>query len=86
MYGKAVKCDVCDRVDLIDQWLDTTFFDSGFRGWIRVTVNEPRDYGWNFRDARHATTVNSVDCCSIDCANKFLRQVRDTIPLTEVPA
>lgn len=80
MYGKAIKCDVCARVEVIDQWIDSTFFDAGFRGWIRVTVNEPRDYGWTFRQERFATVVNSIDACSIDCAQKFLRETHKTVP------
>ena len=81
MYGKSVKCDVCDRMEFVDDFgLDTTFFDAGFAGWIRLTVNAPRDYGWSFREAKNATTVDSVDCCSIDCARKFLTTVLDTVP------
>lgn len=84
MYGKALKCDVCDRIEIVNDFdHGTTFFDAGFRGWIRVTVNEPRDYCWTFRDAKHATVTNSIDACSIDCAQKFLRDVRSTIPLPE---
>lgn len=82
MYGKAVKCDMCDRIDIVDSWENTTFFDAGFRGWVRVTVNEPRDYGWAM-SPRNATSVNSVDCCSIDCAQKFLRECHKTIPVEE---
>lgn len=84
MYGKAVKCDVCDRIEIIRDFdLNTTFFDAGFEGWIRMTVNKPRDYGWTYRDPKYATTVDSVDCCSIDCAQKFLRTVHSSIPLPE---
>lgn len=90
MYGKAVKCDVCDRIEIVDSFdLNNTFFDAGFQGWIRVTVNQPRDYGWTFRNERFATTVTSIDACSIDCAQKFLRTVHSTVPLpaeAEVPA
>lgn len=82
MYGRAIQCDVCDRMEIVDEWRET-FFDAGFRGWIRVTVNEPRDYGWTFRDAKHATTVTSIDACSIDCAQKFLRETHKTIPVDE---
>lgn len=81
MYGKAVKCDMCDRIEIIDSWENTTFFDAGFRGWVRITVNEPRDYGWPSRTAKHATEVNSVDCCSIACANDYLYKVRETVPV-----
>lgn len=82
MYGKAIKCDVCDRVEIVDAW-DQTFFDAGFRGWVRVTVNEPRDYGWTFRSEKFATVVNSIDACSIDCAQKFLRETARTVPADE---
>ena len=85
MYGKAVKCDVCDRVEIIQQFdFSTTYFDAGFAGWIRITVNSPRDYGWTFRDPKHATTVDSVDCCSLECARKYLRGVEDTIVRDDV--
>lgn len=82
MYGKSVKCDVCDRIEIVDEWITdrATFFDAGFEGWIRLTVNRPRDYGWNFREPKHATIVNSVDCCSISCAADYLRTVRDSVP------
>lgn len=84
MYGKAVKCDVCERMEIIRDFdLNTTFFDAGFAGWIRVTVNKPRDYGWTFRDAKHATVTDSIDACSIDCAQKFLRECGKTIPVEE---
>lgn len=89
MYGKAIKCDVCDKVEIINDFdHGTTFFDAGFRGWARITVNEPRDYGWRHSEARHATTVDSIDACSIDCAQKFLRDCSRTIPIvsTEVSA
>lgn len=82
MYGKSVKCDVCERQEFInDFFVDReTFFDAGFEGWIRLTVNKPRDYGWSFRDPKFATTVNSVDCCSLDCARKYLYTVQATVP------
>lgn len=93
MYGKAVKCDVCDRVEIINEYLNdkATFFDAGFEGWIRLTVNKPRDYGWSFRDPKFADTVDSVDCCSISCARDFLNKVHETVPAdqpaeSEVPA
>ena len=85
MYGKAVKCDVCDRVEIVKDFdIKTTFFDAGFAGWIRMTVNAPRDYGWRFHEAKYATTVDSVDCCSISCAREFLRTVLETIPADEM--
>lgn len=87
MYCKAVKCDICDRIDIVDSFgLDTTFFDAGFAGWIRITVNAPRDYGWTFRDPKFATTVDSVDCCSISCARDYLRKVSDSVPAEEAVA
>ena len=88
MYGKALKCDMCDRIEIVDAW-DQTFFDAGFRGWVRVTVNEPRDYGWVFREEKHATTITSIDACSLDCAQKFLRECGKTVPsddTAETPA
>jgi hypothetical protein len=86
MYGKAVKCDICNRMEIINDFdMKTTFFDAGFAGWIRMTVNAPRDYGWTFREPKFATTVDSVDCCSLDCARNFLRTVGDTVP-ADVPA
>ena len=84
MFGKAIKCDVCERMEIVREFdLNTTFFDAGFAGWIRITVNAPRDYGWSFRDPKFATTVDSVDCCSLGCAQKFLWKVRDTVPADE---
>lgn len=82
MYGKAIKCDVCDKVEIVNDFdHSTTYFDAGFRGWIRITVNQPRDCGWRTSDDRYATTVDSIDACSIDCTQKFLRECHKTIPL-----
>ena len=86
MYGKSIKCDRCDRHDFINDYGNdrATFFDAGFDGWIRLTVNKPRDYGWTFRDPKFATVVDSVDLCSISCAQDYLRDVRNTVPSDDV--
>lgn len=81
MYGSAIKCDQCDRIDYNPD--NGGSFDSGFFGWIRMSVNMPRDYGWTFRDPKHSSEVASADLCSIACARDFLRYVSDCVPQDE---
>lgn len=83
MYGKSVQCDMCGRIELIDTWSNSTVFDSGFNGWIRLSVNKPRDYEWVWRDPKYATAVGTADCCSISCARRYLSDVHDTVPVDE---
>lgn len=79
MYGKGIKCDMCGRVEVIDGWSDSKFFDAGFRGWIRISLNAPRDYGWSFREPMHSSMVKTADCCSIDCTTQLLREASGTL-------
>ena len=82
MYGRGVKCDVCGRVDIVEE-PNLPVFDAGFHGWVRVVINNPRDYGWTFREPKFAQMVEARDCCSLDCARKFLSEASATVPQEE---
>ena len=78
MYGKAIKCDICQKIEYDPD--HGGFFDLGFTGWIRITANRPRDYNWSFNEPKYSSVSEAVDVCSIFCARDFLSYVRDCVP------
>ena len=75
-YGKAVKCDICERVEIIDD--NMVSFMDGFDGWIRLAINKPRRYGWD-TSGEKATVTDTFDCCSISCAQTVLYDAAKSI-------
>lgn len=72
--GNQYRCDnpKCERTEFVTR--EDLGFNEGPRGWIMMTMNEPRDYGWSFREAKHSPMVMSpADFCSIDCARQILQ-------------
>lgn len=87
MYGKSIKCDMCDHQEMLPEWPDHAFGEE-FPGWIRIGVNQPIMYKFWHRDSTtpHSLLNDSFDCCSIGCAQDVLRLAIDMIPKEQEPA
>ena len=78
MYGDAVKCDVCDRTEIVshkpwdvDEWGVPS-------GWVHVTLNNPVD--WRFAEKPlKADMQGSLDCCSLSCAYAALGEAKSKV-------
>lgn len=81
MFGKSIKCDMCDHQEMLPEWPEHGFGEE-FPGWIRLGVNQPILYKWDHKydDSPHSLLNDSFDCCSIGCAQDALRLAIDMIP------
>lgn len=79
MYGKAIKCDACDRLEMVNEWTDV-HSDLGVEGWIRMSINNPKEFSWTI-EGKHtfARKQGHADLCSLSCARSYLRLVEATI-------
>ena len=87
MYGRAMKCDMCDHSEMLPSWPDHSLGEE-FPGWIRVSLNQPIMYSFWHGDplAKHSLLNDAFDCCSIRCAEKVLTLAVDMIPTEQDPA
>ena len=86
MYGRAMQCDVCDKIKMVPQEHDVYLVDGSAAapGWIRLHINRPLLDNWTYKSPSRSTMEAAVDCCTIDCAQKFLRNAADSsIELTK---
>ncbi len=76
MYGRAMQCDVCDQIKMIPQEHDVYLVGAtaAAPGWIRLHINRPLLDNYTYRTQSRSTIEVGVDCCTIDCAQKFLRE------------
>lgn len=81
MYGKSIKCDMCDYQEMLPEWPEHTLGDE-FPGWIRVGINQPIMYSFWRNDplVKYSLLKDAFDCCSIRCAEKALYLAVDMIP------
>lgn len=75
MYGRAMSCDVCEKVAMLTLADDVYPVDGTPRGWIRLTTNCPPLYGWS-KDGIYSPHNGAWDCCSIACAESVLSEAR----------
>lgn len=75
MYGRAMSCDVCDKVVMLPIDVDVYSVDGAPVGWIRLLVNKPPVYGWK-SDDRVSPQNGAWDCCSLACAESVLSEGR----------
>lgn len=73
MYGRAMKCDICDTVKIVDIDESVYLVDNTLDGWIRIHVNRPLQDRYTHRTQRRSNIVQSVDCCTLMCASNFIR-------------
>lgn len=74
--GNLYSCEAegCDRTEFVTR--EDLGFDEGPKGWVSIMCNQPRDYGWTFREPLYSTaSFGPRDFCSIDCAQKTLRDI-----------
>lgn len=81
MYGKSIKCDMCDHSEMLPSWPEHSLGEE-FPGWIRISLNQPIMYTWyhKYDDAQHSLLTDAFDCCSIGCAQDVMRLAIDMIP------
>ena len=84
MYGRAMSCDVCNKVSMLALGDDVYLVDSAPPGWIRLILNQPKVYSWE-TDKPHSPTEAQLDCCSLSCARSAISAAQDAAP-TEVSA
>lgn len=84
MYGRAMSCDVCSKVAMLNAGDDVYLVDSAPPGWIRLTMNHPKVYSWE-TDKPTSNTEAALDCCSLSCARSAISAAQDDTP-AEVPA
>ena len=79
MFGHAMKCDVCQHVDLVGP-SDAILMDDLTvpQGWVRVYANRPRRYNWD-RSSVTSNMERAYDCCSTSCARSALGEHDDNI-------
>lgn len=80
--GNQYRCDSadCDNTQFLTR--DELGSDEGPRGWIMMTMNEPRDYGWSFREAKFSTVKHGpLDFCSIKCARDHISVASDKVSM-----
>lgn len=87
MYGKSIKCDLCNHQEMLPEWPDHSLGEE-IPGWIRVSLNQPLMYSWyhKYDDSKHSLLSDAFDCCSIGCAQDALRLAIDMIPTEQDPA
>ena len=85
MYGKAIKCDMCQTTEILPEWPEHGLTDM-FPGWVRVHINAPVLYKWHREDGAASTLNDGFDCCSIGCARDALSLAADMIPTEQDPA
>jgi hypothetical protein len=73
MYGRAMKCDQCGKIEMINPSLDVYSVDGATYGWIILNINQPLEDNYTFRPPRRSDVTAVVDVCTIQCANLYLR-------------
>lgn len=79
--GNQYRCDSegCEVTEFATR--EQIGVDEGPRGWIMITMNEPRDYGWSFYSAKFSTVKHGpLDFCSIKCARDHLAAAMAAVP------
>lgn len=79
MFGHAMKCDVCQHVDLVEPG-DAILMDDLTvpPNWVRVYANRPRRYNWD-KSMVPSNIERAYDCCSLSCARSALGEHDDNI-------
>lgn len=73
MYGRAMKCDECGKIEMIDMTADVYSVDGAVTGWIILNVNQPLEDNYTFRKRSRSNVTAVVDVCTIQCAQTYLR-------------
>lgn len=82
MYGRAMSCDVCGKIKMIDIASDVYLVDAAANGWIVLHINQPLVDNWTYKGIYQSHRTASIDCCTIDCAQKYLREsAEDSSPI-----
>lgn len=83
MYGRALSCDVCGNIKMVSVEDDIYLVDAAIPGWIRVHANKPLEDNYTYKPQSQSNVVGAVDCCTISCAQKYLRDC--AADATEIP-
>lgn len=82
MYGRAMSCDVCEAIKMVLQEDDVYLVDNALPGWVRLHLNQPIVDNWTYKGTYQSHRISSIDCCTIDCAQKYLRAAaEDSSPI-----
>lgn len=74
MYGRAMKCDECDKIAMIDPSLDVYSVDGAAYGWIILNINQPLEDNYTFHTKQRSNVTAVADLCTIQCAQSYLRK------------
>lgn len=83
MYGRAMQCDECGKIKMIDMADDVYLVDGAAVGWIIIHLNQPLTDNFTYAGQSRSNVVASADLCTISCAQSFLRMAGKDI--TEIP-
>lgn len=83
MYGRAMKCDECGKIDMIDPTTDVYSVDGAVHGWIILHINHPLEDNYTYKTQRRSNVTAVADLCTIGCAQSYLRKCAQNA--TELP-
>lgn len=83
MYGRAMKCDECGKMEMIDEAQSVYLVDGATFGWIILHVNQPLTDNFTYSGQSRSNVTAVADLCTISCALSFLRNASKDV--TEIP-
>ena len=81
MYGRAMKCDECGKIAMIDPTTDVYSVDGAVFGWIILNINQPLEDNYTFRPQSRSNVTAVADLCTINCAQSYLRKCAQDVTI-----